>query len=1136
MLTIFYGRESVDKEKFIFDNIKGRALIIVPDQFTLEAERELFKSLGVTALMDIEVLSMSRLGSRLLSELGGSKRTFIDKYGRHMILAQTALEEKENLQVFRGLESKSSFIDMVNNFITEMKQYNCGSTELGEMAAQAEEGSYVQKKLLDLQLLFSRYEEKINGKYTDSEDYISLVLDKIGQSQLIGGNNIWIYGFDSFTPKALSILGELMANAAQVNVVLTWSDDLLARDAELFELGRIVMDMLEAQAQSRGIDVVRKRIPASYAFDRKAPAMVHVEKELYALPAKAAEGAGQCRGITMVSASGPYSEAESAACFVQKLVREKDYHYSDIKIICNDQDVRGPILKRIFREYGMELFSDGRKDIMQSPILQFVISLLDVVIEKYRTDALFRMLKSGFSDLTSDEITDIENYGIKYRIKGTMWKRPFVKGEREYGVEELGRLNDIRSRAAAPLQRFEALLKGRESSKGSKGSEGREEGEERTEDGGIRKKPETNGEVIEILYRYLYEDVRLPEKIAVFMEEQSAEGRQDLAEETGQIWGSLVAILDQMSGISGSEKFELRTFRDLLMTGLSQVDIGVLPPVKDGLMMGTAQRSRSGKIKALVVVGANEGILPQEKPDPGLFGSEEKELFARHGIVLCKVDAVRLMEERLGIYRNLSKPSEELYVSCAMADGEGNQIKPSSVFNKLTEIFPHTPVEKDVLNREDQRELVNSSMSGLRHMSEALQTVAEGGVLSEQWREMMDWFKTEKPSALKSLADGLSFTNRQEALGHQAAAELFKKDQEEALSVSPSRLEKFSRCPFSHFASYGLKPEERRIFQVAPREIGDIYHRCLMDLTRKLTVPGVEITAPESPWMTITEEETRKFVEETVSQQLKDYREGIFELGNEEKYRGSRVIDICEKVCRIVIEQVRAGNIEGCRFEAPFGRGAGSPIKPIEVRLERETVYIEGMIDRVDYLPGDRVKIIDYKTGNESFSAEEAAAGYRLQLMLYLEASMEGKRRPAGVFYFNISEPMIDMSSKTVNDEEISDKIKKNFKLNGVVVDNPEVIRNVAGDFSGFSDILPLRNGKDGITPSGKGGLLSDEEFEQLREAVSQKVRSICADLAEGRMDIHPMKTGERSACTFCDYKGICRFDTVFDGCSYNII
>ena len=149
---------------------------------------------------------------------------------------------------------------------------------------------------------------------------------------------------------------------------------------------------------------------------------------------------------------------------------------------------------------------------------------------------------------------------------------------------------------------------------------------------------------------------------------------------------------------------------------------------------------------------------------------------------------------------------------------------------------------------------------------------------------------------------------------------------------------------------------------------------------------------------------------------------------------------------------------------------------------------------------------------------------------------MEKKRRPAGVFYFNISEPMIDMSAKVIDEDEIEDKVKKNFKLNGVIVDDPDVIRNVAGDFSGYSDILPLRKGKEGVAATGSEGLLSEEQFEELRDAVSKKVRSICADLAEGRIDIHPMKTGERSACTYCSYKGICRFDTIFDGCSYNII
>ena len=392
---------------------------------------------------------------------------------------------------------------------------------------------------------------------------------------------------------------------------------------------------------------------------------------------------------------------------------------------------------------------------------------------------------------------------------------------------------------------------------------------------------------------------------------QEAGGRLDLAEETSQIWGSFVGIIDQMAAIMGDRPFEARSFAELLRTGLGQVEIGILPPTKDGLMMGTMQRTRTGKVKAMVVVGANEGILPQEKPAPGLFGSEEKELFSGRGVEICKTDSIRILEERLGIYRNLSKPAEHLYVSYSAADADGSLARPSAVFNKLQEIFPQIKVQRDVLNRPDQRDIVNSSMSGLRHLTEALQGTCEGGELAPEWSETLSWYKENQPERLTSIRTGMAFTNKQEDLGRQAADALFKRDPEQALSLSPSRLERFSRCPFSHFILYGLKPEERRIFEIAPREIGDIYHECLMQLTRQLTVPGTEVTAPESPWMTITEEECRDFAAGVVGRQTESYREGLFHLGNEENYRTQRIVDICQKVCWVVIEQVRTGQIKG---------------------------------------------------------------------------------------------------------------------------------------------------------------------------------------------------------------------------------
>lgn len=1131
MLNIFYGRENLDKEKFIYDNIGGRALLVVPDQFTLEAERELIAHSGAKALMDVEVLSLSRLGYRLLEELGGSKRTFIDKYGRHMILSSIAAEEREKLQVFKGLEEKNSFIELVNNFISEMKQFNCGADELAEIARSVPDGSYTQRKLEDLYLLYSEYEAAIRGKYTDSEDYIDLFLGKISRSELVAGNHIWIYGFDSFAPKALSVIGELMQYAADVNLVLTYDDKREARDADLFALAETVIRNFENLAERRSIEVRKRAIPKTYTAER-ADKIQFIEQELYALPARkyarggqstnpaedgASEAAAAADSLTLVAAANLYNEAESAACYVLELVRDFGYRFSDIKVICNDQETRGPILKRVFKEYGIDLVSDTSKDILQSSIVQYITALMDVVVEKYRTDLMIKMLKSGFGDLTNDEITDLENYAIKYKIRGTMWKRPFVRGESEYGAEALVRMNAVREKALAFMPDLEAIFEA-----------------------------ETCGEFISGLYGFLYEKVKLPEKIADLTVLQTEQGRPDLAEETAQIWGKVIGIFDQMSEIMGEQKFRAAAFRDLFEAGISQVEIGILPPTKDGLMMGTMQRTRTGEMKALVVVGANEGVLPNEKPGSGLFGSDEKNLFKENGIELCKVDDVRFLEERMGIYRNLSKPRERLWISYSLSDDEGGPARPSGVFTKLAGLFGDTPVARDALNRQTDAELVGAGPAGLRHLTEALQAACEGRPLAPHWHQALTWFKQNKPEALEPIRAGIAFTNKQEDLGREMTAALYmgniESTREEALepspelSLSPSRLERYARCPFSHFVQYGLKPEERRIFEIAPREIGDIYHECLMEMSRHLTARGIAITDPASPWMTISREECRTFVEDVIAKKSGTYREGILEAGNEEKYRGRRITDICEKVCWAVIEQVRAGEILRSSFEAPFGRGRRIP--PIPVNLgEGRTAYIEGKIDRVDYLPGERVKIIDYKTGNENFSVAEAEAGYRLQLMLYLEASLERRMKPAGVFYFKISEPMVDASGAAIGPEEISDKIQKSFKLNGVIVDDPNVIRNVAGDFSGISDVVPIRINKEGlISGTGKDNLLTDEEFESLREKVREKVTDICKSLAGGGIEIHPMKTAATSACAYCRYKGICRFDTIFEGCSYNII
>lgn len=1100
MFTIYYGRENLDKEKFIFSNLTGRTLILVPDQYTLEAEREAFRHLGVSALVDVEILSPSRLGSRILSELGGGRKNFIDKYGRHILLYRSACRQKENLLLFKGMESRSSFLDSVNNFISEMKQYDCGPDDLKNMADMCNADSYTKKKLMDVYTLFADYEEQIKDKYTDTEDYADLYIGKIAQSQLVKGSRIWVYGFDSFAPKAMALLGQLMQTADELNLVMTYGDT--SRDRDLFDLASIVMSNAETLADNLGVAYRRIAIGNKFEVSEKKEAIKHIEKELYSLPSFKSD---ESCGVTLVEAAGIYNEAESAASYVLNLVRDKNLRYKDIKVICNDMEGRGEVLARVFNEYGIEVFTDTKKNILSSVIVQMIISLLDVVVEKYRSDCMLKLLKAGFGDLDTEEIAELENYSIKYKIKGTMWKKPFRRGKGEYGEEGIKKIEELRIKAIKHLIPFEKIFENN-----------------------------TTGEFIKDFYNYLCDELKLKEKILLFSQEQEKKGLTDFADETIQTWDSIVTIFDQMYEIMGDETFDAADFRDIFYVGISQVEIGILPPTEDGLLLGTMQRSRTGKIKALVVVGANEGILPQEKPSQGLFSPEERELFNNEGKELCKVDKIRFMEEKMAIYRNFSSPSDYLWVSYSLSDMEGNQIKPSKIFTKLKEIFPDLPIRKDVINGSDNFPLINSKVSGLRHLTESLQSVGEGKEICGEWKQALGWFERNQPEKVERIRNALSFTNKYEELGKAAADALFRKNTGEAMSLSPSRIERFARCPFSHLVSYGLKPEERRIYEAAPREIGDVYHQCLMEVTKELTQSGIDITSAESPWMTVKRKDLDDLIQEKVEKIAGNYRDGLFNDNNIETYRGQRALEILRQVCWTMVEQVRQGNIRNIKPEVAFGRKGALP--PIEINLGDRTVFVEGIIDRVDYLSDDRVKIIDYKTGNESFDTNEASSGYRLQLMMYLQAACSAENKPAGVFYFKIKDPTVDFSQKDIDSEVLEKEIRKSFKLDGIMVDDPRVITDIAGEFGGFSEIVPIRVTKEGIKNTGKEGLLSEDEFDSLQEAVKQKVKEACKELLDGKIDAHPMKTKERSACTYCKYKGICMFDTMFEGCSYNII
>ena len=1162
MLNIYYGGENIEKEKFIFEHIKGRSLLLVPDQFSLQAERDAFFYLDKTGLMDLAVVDFSALGHKILKEAGSPVPPLIDKYGRHMLLTRILEESDDALKIYKGVRGKNSFVERVNMLISEMKRSEVSVDMLREVSESLEDSSFLKYKLKDIVTLFSLYEEAIAGKYLDSEDYITFYGDKMLDSSLVAASDVWVYGFDTFTPKNMLVLERILKTARSLNIVMTWEDAaktppersakddagdpsqsgdaawpgdagfLAADDREdLFSLTGFVIRNLVKMAEDLNEEVTCQAITGSGRDNLWSKTL----REISVSPEAPLQEKDP--RITAVCTSNIYAEADRAAAYILQLVREHGYRFGDIVVVCNDTGLRSGVIRRTFVRWGIPVFIDQKRKVIQHPVVGFLLSLLEIIGSGYRDSAVMQLIKSGFLGLAEEEQDALENYVQQFKIRGTLWKKPFSRMGDNYTAEDLNRFNELREQVVSVIETARDRIG----------------------------KYNTAGEKIRGLYGFLADDFMMEDRIEAMAKAQQEAGFLDGAAETGQSWNVICRIFDQIVETVGEERLSGRALRQIVEAGLAEMEIGIVPVNPDSVLVGTMQRTRVGRVKALLVLGANEGLLPLQKTDEGLLSEREKAVLEEMDLEFSRTEDMVKQEERLAIYRTLSQPEERLYVSCSRIDETGGELRPSAVFREL-ENFLQSRAESDdsvVLGDLEDGEVTEIAVSpkgAISYLTDAFREYLEDGKLDEDWLYAGLWYGSHEPEEMERIRRGMEFDNEQNALGGQLADALYRGDRR-AIEASASRLEKYSGCPFAHFISYGLRPEDLRVFEMGPREIGDIYHECIMKLSQRLTagedsfqgldaVP-VAITDPDSRWMKITQEECREEIRRILQEETGTYREGLLSSGRNESYRTERIVDICSRVAWAMIGQVRRGRIREMYFEQPFARGAQLP--PIRVTAGEHEVLIKGKIDRMDVLEMPEhedgmetaVRIVDYKTGGDSVDVEHFRSGYKLQLMLYLKAATQKQEvKPAGVFLFKIREIDADADMKNIypGREAMEERMEDTYKLEGIVLDDMDLIDAMDTEIGGASKVLPIKYVKKNGTYSGSSGgyLFSREEFEELSAQVDRQVDRICREICDGKIDIRPKKEKKKdmegnykTSCKYCSYKSICMFDTAFPGCRY---
>lgn len=1128
-LRFVYGRAGTGKSYWCMAEIKkllkegdGVPLIlIVPEQYTLQAEKDLVRAIGSTGIIGAEVMSFRRMAYRILNEVGGLARKTIDASGKGIFLCSIIKDMKKDLKVFSKTARQPGFIGVVSKTISEFKRYGVTPDDLERAGAKLEKGGLLRGKLQELSKIYRAFDEALGIDYVDSDDHLTILAQRLERCSTFAGAEIWLDGFSGFTPQEYKVIGKLLKKARRVNVCLCIDsiENRTENESGVFAPTARAVSRLTAIAKGKGIPI---ELPISMSTVpphrfRKSKGLAHLEREYFNFPCKPYKG--EVDEISIFAASNIYSEVEDVARYILKLCRNKGLRYKDIAVVAREPEMYNKLIGCIFDDYGIPYFLDSKKDISGNPLVQFIISTFDIFIHNWSYQSVFSYLKAGFTGIPPEDLDILENYVLAWGIKGSSWfnaeewafpMEPAYnrRGISDYEREMLQRVNEARRRAVRPLLELHAGIKGDINVKG----------------------------ICAVLYEFLC-NLGVPERLQEKIDSLNEEGELNLANEYRQIWNIIIDVLDQMVDTLGQAPADIEGFRRLLKAGLYEQKLGLIPPALDQVLVADITRSKSHAVEGLCVLGINDGVFPAHSSEEGILWDRDRKKLGSMGIELAQDTRTKAMEEQFLIYSVLTTPAQYLRLSYATADYRGRSLRPSVIISRLKGMFPAIAEHRE----NDGRSGCNC---GLEFISAPLPTfnylitkMREQGIKRKPgdiWIQVRRWYEKapQWKDAYKDMLRGLEYSSQTYSIGSGRARELYG----EPLYTSISRLERFTACPFAYFVQYGLRARGRREFKLAAPDLGTFMHYVIDRFSAGLEEKG-------KTWRELDRKWCDREVSAIVDDILKENPELILTSSARYRHITTRLERILKRAVWTIAQHMKRSGFEPLGYELAFGGEKGG-LPPILIELASgEKVYLTGRIDRVDKMEtrdGTYLMVIDYKSGSKDFGLSDLYHGLQLQLITYLsallESPVEGLKSPllpAGFLYFRLDDPIIRDKSG-MSGEEIERAVLKKLKMDGLVLADTELIKEMDRQIDGYSEIIPVRINKGGEL--GKSSAATEEQFKALLLYTEGLLIRTIERMIEGDVSIAPYKQQGFTPCNYCEYSAICQFDTMFKDNRYRVL
>ncbi|RHP96761.1 helicase-exonuclease AddAB subunit AddB [Firmicutes bacterium AM59-13] len=1118
-LRFYFGPSGSGKSHRIYEEIMQRAaqepgrnfLIIVPDQFTMQTQKDLVMHSDRGGILNIDVLSFGRLSHRILEEVGTKEMPVLDDTGKSLVLQKIAADLKEQLPAMGSLLHKQGYIHEVKSAISEFMQYGISTQDMDKLIASAEKRGALAMKLRDLKTLYRGFQDYIRDHFITTEETLDVLRRSLVKSKILPDSVVVFDGFTGFTPIQNRLIQELMRVCEEtiVTVTIGEEEDPYQMDGEqkLFHLSKkTVADLVKLAAEAevtRGEDVFVKGGPNRFT---EASALCYLEQNLFRYQYEPYTEK-QCE-IRMFEALSPREEVHQTALYIRKLIREEGLTYRDIAVVIGDLEGYASYVETEFGQLEIPCFLDRTRGIVLNPMIEYIKSALQLYIRDFSYDTVFHFLRSGMADISREEIDELENYVIRtgargYRTYSRLFTRKTEEMQQGSGQEDTERAEETMERLNRIRQQFADTVEILHMAPRAKA-----------------------GEYVDHLYDFL-EQNQVQQKLLNYQQRFEQEGDLAKAREYAQIYRLVMDLLDQIYELLGEEEISLQEFADILEAGFGEITVGTIPQNVDRIVVGDMERTRLKQVKVLFFLGVNDGNIPKNVSKGGIISDMDREFLIESGTEMAPSPRQQMYIQRLYLYLNMTKPSQRLYLSYAKVNSDGKGIRPSYLIDTVRKLFPQLAVEYP--QNRSRLEQIEGRQEGARYLAEELREYADGTLREEERQDFYLMYRAYEadPEGRDRLTAAAFRRYKESGLSRIVARALYGRQ----LENSVSRLETYAACACRHFLQYGLSLQEREEFGFEVSDMGNVYHAVLENFAGKLAESG-------RTWWDFDENFATQAIKEAVEGYAATYGETVLYSSARNEYAITRMSRILTRTVLTLQQHLKQGSFQPDDYELSFR--FAEDLDSIHVDLsEEEKMHLQGRIDRIDVSEDAEhvyVKVIDYKSGNKKFDLAALYYGLQLQLVVYMNAAMELESRkhpdkeivPAALLYYHIDDPTIETPVE-LTQEQINEEILTKLRMNGVVNSDPAVVERLDRFLQDKSKVIPVEKKKDGSF-SARSGILSREELHVVSAYVDTKIRQIGREILDGKIAANPYEKGNEEACTYCAYKKVCGFDGSIPG------